>query len=218
MANPQLEDGYTPIANEILEALARINLGAYEVRTLFYLIRKTYGWKKKKDWISLSQFSKGLGLDRRNVFRALKSLHGKGLVVICRDDKKHPTYGFQKNYERWQISDCDKVELVCQNLKRRKKKESVYSDDKVSSLQTPTKETLTKETVRKKKEEKEEKTFFSLKEIQNQNKQEEQHLHEWLLREQAKFINEHGADDIDKVDWKQYAKTYYVGRENLCEK
>ena len=47
MANPQLEDGYTKIANEILEALAGINLSPYEGRALFFLIRKTYGWKKK---------------------------------------------------------------------------------------------------------------------------------------------------------------------------
>jgi len=57
MANPQPENGHTDIANEIIEALWKINLSSYEWRVLLYLLRKTYGWHKKTDQISLSQFS-----------------------------------------------------------------------------------------------------------------------------------------------------------------
>ena len=62
MASPQLEDGYTQISNELLEALCWMNLSPYEWRVLLWILRKTYGWKKKTDWISLSQFSKETGL------------------------------------------------------------------------------------------------------------------------------------------------------------
>jgi len=164
LANPQLEDGWTWIANEILEALAGINLSPYEGRALFFLIRKTYGWKKKTDWISLSQFSKGLGLDRRLVFRALKKLEGKRLVVICRDDKKRPTYGFQKNYEKWQMSDCHKTKTKDLNLERKVKREEREKKEEkasvemttVSSVEIPTKETITKETIKEERKEREE--------------------------------------------------------------
>ena len=182
MATPQLENGYTQIANEILESLSRINLSPYETRTLFYLIRKTYGWKKKTDWISLSQFSKGLCLDRRHVFKALRRLEVKNLIVICRNDKKHPRYGFQKNYMKWDISDFNKAELEQENLKRRKKKESASTDDRVSSLQTPTKETITKETLRKKKEENSSPfPFLFLKEV----KANPDRTEEWLKRKEV---------------------------------
>jgi phage replication O-like protein O len=116
MPSPQLEEGFLQIAREIAEALCRINLSPYESRVLWFVFLKTYGFKKKTDWIALSQFAKGLLLDRRNIHRALKSLSFRHMIVIGRDDKKKPTYSFQKDYSKW----------------------------KLSSLETPTKETLTK--------------------------------------------------------------------------
>ena len=44
MASPQLEDGFTRVANELLEALAKLKLCAYETKVLIFIIRKTYGW------------------------------------------------------------------------------------------------------------------------------------------------------------------------------
>ena len=49
---------------------------------------------------------------------------------------------------------------------------------------------------------------------QNQNPkgkktQEEQHLHEWLVKEQSKYLKEHGAEGMASLDWDQYVKTYY---------
>jgi len=87
MASPQAEDGHTDIANEILEALWKINLSPYQMRVLLYLLRKTYGWHKKTDYIALSQFSKDIGIDRRLVHRTLQELEFKNMVVIHRDDK-----------------------------------------------------------------------------------------------------------------------------------
>lgn len=141
MASPQLESGYTRIANEILEALSKVNLSPYESRTLWFLLRKTYGWKKKKDWIALSQFSKGLGLDRRHVHRALKSLSSKQMTVIGRDDRNHPTYGFQKDYSKWPSS-SKQMTVPLQMT------DCASTDDQSVPLLVPTKET-TKETIQK---------------------------------------------------------------------
>jgi len=41
MANPQIENGYLKIAHEIAQALARVNLSAYESRVLWVIWRKT---------------------------------------------------------------------------------------------------------------------------------------------------------------------------------
>jgi len=87
-----MNDPYTPIHNEVLEALCKINLSPYETRVLFCIWRKTYGFidkktkeRKKNDWISGSQISQMTNLDRRYVSRALKGLKNKH--VISRDDK-----------------------------------------------------------------------------------------------------------------------------------
>ena len=146
MPSPQMEDGFTPIPNEILEALCKVNLSPYESRVLWFLLRKTYGWKKKSDRIALSQFSKGLGLDRRLVHRALKKLSTeKKMIVISRDDKNRPTYGFQKDYSKWRMS-SRKMTVIGTD-------DGVSSTEMmgVSSVEMNTKETITKETIQKKR-------------------------------------------------------------------
>ena len=97
MANPQLENGFTMVANEILEALVKINLSSYESRVLWFIIRKTYGWHRPSDWIALSQIVKGTGIDKRNVWRTMKSLERRNLII--RPNPKQ--LGFQKNYALW---------------------------------------------------------------------------------------------------------------------
>jgi phage replication O-like protein O len=58
MASPQLENGYTKIANELLDVLMRhpevMKGSLFQVIAVVW--RKTYGWDKKEDSISISQF------------------------------------------------------------------------------------------------------------------------------------------------------------------
>src|SRR3990167_3281188 len=100
MASPQKEDGFTPIANEILEQLARINLTSYQWRILLVLLRKTYGWNKKEDAIALSQFSSSTGIRRVHVCRALKELCKKE-IVTQRGNGYITKYSFQKDFDKW---------------------------------------------------------------------------------------------------------------------
>jgi len=98
--SPQLENGFTRLANELLEALARINLSAYEWRTLVALWRKTYGFQKKEDRISVSQFQKVTGLDRRHQVRALSSLERRKIIVKNDNGFIH-SYSFEKDHSKW---------------------------------------------------------------------------------------------------------------------
>jgi len=74
MANPQKEHGYTAIANEIYDQLMRIRIPNECERVLKAVIRKTYGYQKKKDKIPLSQFEQMTGLKKKYVCRALVKL------------------------------------------------------------------------------------------------------------------------------------------------
>lgn len=78
--NPQLQDGYTPISNELLEALLRSDLGRHELLTIFAIMRQTYGWSRKEAVISVSMFVDLTGLHRRHVQRAIMSLLAKDLI------------------------------------------------------------------------------------------------------------------------------------------
>jgi len=97
MAKPQLEDGYTRISNEILEHLCKINKSAYQSRVLEYIWRKTYGYNKKNDWISISQIVEGTGLKKSHVSRTKKELLDRNLVT-CIGNK----IAFQKDWTMWQ--------------------------------------------------------------------------------------------------------------------
>ncbi len=114
MKTPQLENGYTTIANEIVEALAHITLTAYETRVLWALLRKTYGWHKKSDRISYSQWEQMTGLNRRHLGRTLIQLAERKIITIAsRGNNVSLEYSFQKDYSKW-ITTENRHELLPQ--------------------------------------------------------------------------------------------------------
>jgi phage replication O-like protein O len=97
MANPQKENGHTDIANEIMEAMARTHWSGYEIQIILFLLRKTYGWHKKEDWISLSSFEKATAIDHTSICRTIKKLINR--KIIKKDKKK---MSFNKDYDEWE--------------------------------------------------------------------------------------------------------------------
>ncbi len=87
MANPQIENGYMALANEITEALAGIRIPGEQVQCLWVIFRKTYGWKKKKDGIALSQFVLMTGMKKQAAHRALKNLKEKRIILVSNMNK-----------------------------------------------------------------------------------------------------------------------------------
>lgn len=100
MANPQCENGYTKTANELLEALARIRVPGEARQVLDTILRKTYGFGKKEDAISLSQFHLATGLSKSHICDALKKLKAMNLITENGNDiaKK---YSIIKDFDQW---------------------------------------------------------------------------------------------------------------------
>ena len=99
MVSPQKENGFTAIANEILEQVVKTDILASEFRILLFILRKTYGYQKKEDRISLTQFEKGTELSRATVVKALKNLVARNILVKT----AIPTYSFNKYYDKWVV-------------------------------------------------------------------------------------------------------------------
>ena len=99
MANPQKENGFIPIANEIAEALAQTHLTPAEWQIIWVVLRKTYGWGKKADWISLSQLSNLTGISHRAICKAKQGLVSKKALLIIKNKLM-----LNKNYEEWVVS------------------------------------------------------------------------------------------------------------------
>jgi len=108
MANPQLENGHTQIANEILDAFCRCFPGGANARVLLAVIRATYGWHKREDNLSISHLEQMTGLSRRAVIYALQNLEAQKFITIKRlrgrNNVNQPNLiAFQKNYDLWVV-------------------------------------------------------------------------------------------------------------------
>jgi phage replication O-like protein O len=106
MANPQRENGYTPIANEILDELIKAGLSGRQLSVILLLLRKTYGFNKKQDSISLSQFVKLTRIPKSTLCRILNSLQLVSILTLVKkgnSKKNSNVWTFNKNYEQWKL-------------------------------------------------------------------------------------------------------------------
>jgi phage replication O-like protein O len=119
---------YTQIPNALIDEWLP-QLTAAETKVVLVIMRKTFGWHKIRDRISLSQLEKFTGFLRQAVLKAVKSLEEKNLVTKTVIGKN----GDQQTFYELVIEDSNNSYQCVQHTPP-----SVFN--------TPTKETLTKET------------------------------------------------------------------------
>jgi phage replication O-like protein O len=99
-ASPQIEDGYTRIANELLDAIIAFPFSARQMRVLMALIRKLYGYNKKRDDISASQIGELCAMHRSHVSETLG--HLTAMKVIFKEPGRFGNMiEINKNYRQW---------------------------------------------------------------------------------------------------------------------
>jgi phage replication O-like protein O len=102
IGNPQLEKGHTRIANELLEAIIRYPFTKAQLKVILVVIRKTYGWRKKKAEISYGLISRLTGLDKRYVKKIVAGLI-KDKVLIKEKLNTTNVLGLNKSYPQWRL-------------------------------------------------------------------------------------------------------------------
>jgi len=142
MNNPQKENGYTAIANEIMEALSGIRISGEATQCLYVVLRKTYGFNKKEDKISLSQFVSLTKMPKATVCRALVKLAKMNIIIIKNDNAIANSYSFNKLYSSWRPL-TKKIIVDKKDNGRWQKRQSALT------IMGHTKETITKETITK---------------------------------------------------------------------
>lgn len=99
---PQLEDGFTRIANEILERAARHRLNGTQFRILLVVWRHTYGWGRKEAELSLSFLAAAIGASRSQVDRELTALIERNVLeVVGGGNGKPRLLRFNKDFRSW---------------------------------------------------------------------------------------------------------------------
>jgi len=146
MANPQKENGYTAIANEIMDALIAEKLSGQDFKITLLIIRKTYGFNKCEDAVSLSQMMKATGMIKVRCSQVVNRLELMKILTVTENiNGIRKKYKFNKNFDTWQT--------VNKNINRYKKMKGTVN----KKLNTPlmksvtTKDTLTKDTLTKDK-------------------------------------------------------------------
>ncbi|WP_049188559.1 replication protein [Serratia marcescens] len=92
-----LDDGFTRVANELLDAVLASGLTEIQLHIVLAVWRKTYGWNKKMDWISNEEFERMTTKDRTKCSTAKNQLIRMQVLV-----QKGRSVGMNKNICEWE--------------------------------------------------------------------------------------------------------------------
>lgn len=131
-----LDDGYTRIANELLEAVMAADLTARQLKVVLAVIRKTYGFGKKFDRITNTQIAMMTGIHHTHVCKAKNEMIAMNIII-----SNGQTIGVNKVISEWNFE----ISQVSESLAKTANKTlaNLANDHKPTQLNT-------KETIQKK--------------------------------------------------------------------
>ena len=154
METPQTEKGFIQIAsgdeqNDILMALIKAELSGSEYQICLLIIRKTWGYKKKEDWISLTQFEKYTGKSRTIICRSILKLVNKNILVKKSILGKNAFYSFNKDFNLWDKLVNKRIPVIKPQLVNKRISTSKQKDTQLVNKSLPTKDNITKDNIQK---------------------------------------------------------------------
>ncbi|MFS1538900.1 MAG: replication protein [Candidatus Phlomobacter fragariae] len=78
----EIENGYTRIANELLEAIAGADLTVRQIKILLTIVRKTYGFGKKLDRIINTQIAEITSIHHTHVCKAKNEIISMNILIL----------------------------------------------------------------------------------------------------------------------------------------
>lgn len=102
----KLENGYSRVANELLEGLTKAGLSSSEYAVMLVVIRHTYGWQRTLAPISSSFLAKATGISERTVKYARQNLKAKKMIVFGprSSETEIAVIGPNPDVEKWLVN------------------------------------------------------------------------------------------------------------------
>lgn len=101
-AEIQPDKNWTRINNSILELLATTNFTARELRCLLFLFRTTYGFNRKEQAISYTEWEQGTNMRRAHIHATLQGLVARKVIVKTdTGTRSKSVWAFNKYFEQW---------------------------------------------------------------------------------------------------------------------
>ena len=135
MANPQKENGYTPIANELLDRIVSFGFSKREYEIILLILRYTYGFKKLSTELSLNFIAGKTTIHKPDISKTLKYLYERKIIFYNGTE-----IGLQKDYEKWQSVSKTLTPSVSKTLTNREQNTNpslVKHSQSVSKTLTP---------------------------------------------------------------------------------
>ncbi len=104
MADVQLKNGYTRVANELLDVVIKTLSNATHLKIVLVCWRYLYGFQRKQAELSESFIARVTGISKRYISQELKVLINAKIIIVI----KESTYtsprilSFNKNYDEWE--------------------------------------------------------------------------------------------------------------------
>ncbi|EFV1554061.1 replication protein, partial [Salmonella enterica] len=134
-----LDDGYTRLANELLDAVMCSGLPETELCILMAVWRKTYGYNKKMDWISNEQLEEMIQKHHTHCSTAKNSLIRKKVLI-----QEGRRVGMNIHISEWQT----KNNGFCKTLAKPAKKTLAEVANAPKQKLLTTKDKLTKDNIK----------------------------------------------------------------------
>ena len=103
-SSPQVEDGFTRIANELLDAVIAEKFSARQYAVVLAVMRKTYGFNKKTDDIGLSQIEKMTGVFKSHLSVTVRELSDMRVLLRTQGRFGHKL-SINKHYKQWGVTE-----------------------------------------------------------------------------------------------------------------
>ena len=105
MSNVQKENGFTPIANELLEVVPRYNFNGTQMKIILTVWRYTYGFKRKEHDLSINFIVNATGTSKRQIQKEVNRLIENKVLIEVQKPSFNQTrkIGFNKKYHQWTI-------------------------------------------------------------------------------------------------------------------
>lgn len=122
MADVQKEHGYTPIANEILDEIIKLNLNGTQWKIIVFVWRYTYGYSRKSHEISETLLSRATGVAKQHISREIQPLFERNILIKVEEStfSKPAVIMFNKDYDTWRglpnsvtVTEKDNSNLKC---------------------------------------------------------------------------------------------------------
>ena len=198
------------LVDELLSGMTEAELKCYMV-----IVRKTTGWHKQEDRISISQFQKISGLSNRAVITACANLEEVGLIKVSKDPKGNKSYGLVRTpYEKSSPHEKSSCPAAYEKSSRGEKSSQVNDLEPMKNSHTPyeessqvgheksshTKDTLTKNTNQKESSARTRRTKTAIPEDFGISES----VLKWATEQGHTHLQQHLESFIDKAKSKQY--------------